>query len=248
MCQVDVLDSEEASQLDQNTEDNSLVLVGEGGIVDTDELEEALGGGESLVDVDLDGDGVHVVSVLVDGTHVDGVLVNKVEELDEEETISHVEENIFGVGVDRETLRYFGIFVIFELGVDHERHGGDLFILDERVTTASTFHLSAFFALMGNLFQGLGGRLSTLVPHAVHINEFIPGDFAIGVGINLCDDVGDLIVGDVSEAERDKELLELLLVHLTGIVGVKGLEATDHAEGLFGAEAVLDLLCVRYFV
>jgi len=118
ILQVDVLHSEEATKLNEDTEDHALVLVGERSRVDTDQLEVTLGSSYSLLDVDPDRDGVHVVGILVDGAHVDGVLVNKVEELDEEESISHVEENIFGVGVDRETLGDFGIFIFRKFSVD----------------------------------------------------------------------------------------------------------------------------------
>ena len=56
-------------------------------MLDTDELDETLASGDTLLDVHHHSHLVHTGLVLVDGTHVDGIGVNEIEELDEDASI-----------------------------------------------------------------------------------------------------------------------------------------------------------------
>ena len=96
---IDRLHGENANKLPKNTEHEMGGLVKESLSVDSNDLNQGLSDGEGLVKVLT-----HLVDVevrsLVDSTHVNGVLVNMVEQMNQDHTVRASVEQIIVVGVD----------------------------------------------------------------------------------------------------------------------------------------------------
>ena len=124
----------------EDTEHEVRGFVKEGLCVDADDLDHGLGDGERLVEVLPDLVDVQVAT-LVDCTHIDGVLLDVVNEVNQCHTVRARMEEIITTGIDGKALTHK--LVIFACAIDSARNYTNLFVEIVVVTTSFGLHLLA---------------------------------------------------------------------------------------------------------
>lgn len=204
ISQLDAFHGKKADKLPQDTKHQIGCLVQEGLSIDTDNLYHSFCDGKCLVKVLT-----HFVDVevgaLVDGTHVNGILLDVIDHVDKEHTIGASVEQIVIVGVNRQSL--LDKLIVLARAVKSTSNNADFFTEVVVMTTRCRGDLGGSgtgFGLNRSTESGLTGLLDKL--H--HIKELNPVDDTVSVFVNTIEHRSNLIVADIVVAHAFERIFK----------------------------------------
>ena len=228
LSESDALHGKEAGELPEDAEHEVGSLIQEGLRVYADDLNHGLGDSERLIEVLSDLVDVEV-GTLVDCAHIDGVLLDVVQQVDHDHTVAAAVEKIVTSWIDGKALSDESIF--FANTINCARNHTNLFV--KVVVMSASFGLNLVSgAHLGHhrLAEVLARRLDRL--H--HIEELNPVDSAIRILINALEHILHLIVRHISVAHAHNGIFELGSINGAALVRVEALESVEHLSDLIG--------------
>ena len=209
-------------------------LVKEGLSVNSDDFNHCLGDSESLIEIFTDLVDVDV-GARVDGTHIDSVFLDVVDQVDEDHTVRASMEEVFVVGIDGKSLLDKRVFSA--CSVDSTGNHTDFFTKVVVVTTRLSGNLSSSLASFGD--EGSTEvLLSRLFDHLHHVEELDPLNDTVSVFVDTSEHLLDLLVADITVTHALESSLEFTCINCAIGVLIIGLESSDHLCDLLRVEVL----------
>ena len=202
--------------------------------VNSDNFDHCFGDSEGLIEVftnliDVD------IGASVDGTHIDSVFLDVVDQVDEDHTVRASMEDIFVVGVDGKSLCDKRVFTAHS--VDSTGDHTDFFTKVVVVTTRLSGNLSSSLASFGD--EGSAKvLLSRRFNHLHHVEEFDPLNDTVSVFVDTSEHLLDLLVADITVTHALESSLEFTGINCAIRVLIIGLEGGDHLRDLLRVEVL----------
>ena len=202
--------------------------------VNSDNFDHCFGDSEGLIEVftnliDID------IGASVDGTHIDSVFLDVVNQVDEDHTVRACMEEVFVVRIDGKSL--LDKCVLGALSVDSTCNHTDFFAKVVVVTTRLSCNLSSSLAS----FCGKGSTkilLSRRFDHLHHIEELDPFNDTVSVFVDTGEHLLDLLISDITVTHAIEHSLELTSINRAIGVLIIGLESSDHLRDLLRVEVL----------